>query len=96
MAYRFEQFLNARSAYGATVDSSGQWLYFMSDTTGVPALWSLPLDREGAWPEPLVTGLDRVQSAHPSPKPGRLIVSADVGGAERTQLFLLEEAGLLP
>src|SRR5688572_22209191 len=96
MAFRFEQFLNARSAYGPTVDSSGRRLYFMSDTTGVPALWSLPLDRAGAWPEPLVTDLDRVQSAHPSPKPGRLVVSADVGGAERTQLFLLDGAGQLP
>jgi dipeptidyl aminopeptidase/acylaminoacyl peptidase len=96
MAYRFEQFLNARSAYGATVDASGRYLYFMSDTTGAPALWSLPLDRAGAWPEPLVTGLDRVQASHPSPKPGRLVVSADHGGAERTQLFLLERAGQSP
>jgi Tol biopolymer transport system component len=96
MVFRFEQFLNARSAYGPTVDSSGHRLYFMADTTGVPALWSLPLDREGAWPEPLVTGLDRVQAAYPSPTSGCLVVASDVGGAERTQLFLVEEPGALP
>jgi dipeptidyl aminopeptidase/acylaminoacyl peptidase len=96
MAFQFEQFLNARSAYGPTVDASGRYLYFLSDTTGTPALWSLSLEREGAWPEPLVTGLDRVQAAHPSPMPGQLVVAADVGGAERTQLYLLEEHGRLP
>lgn len=100
MAYRFEQFLNARSAYGPTVDASGRVLYFMSDMTGAPALWSLPLDRPGAWPAPLVTSLDRVQAAYPVPKPGpapgRLIVAADLGGAERTQLFLVDEPGQLP
>ena len=96
MALRFEQFLNARSAYGPTIDVSGHTLYFMTDTSGAPALWSLPLGQAGAWPEPLVTGLDRVQAAYPSPKSGRLIVASDVGGAERTQLFLLEAPGLAP
>src|SRR4051812_23370879 len=96
MAFRFEQFLNARSAYGPTVDVSGHRLYFMADVTGVSALWSLALGEDGAWPEPLVTSLDRVQAAHPSPTPGRLIVAADVGGAERTQLFLIDGPGTSP
>ena len=96
MAFRFEQFLNARSAYGPTVDMSGHRLYFMADMTGVAALWSLPLGEVGAWPEPLVTGLDRVQAAYPSPTPGRLIVAADIGGAERTQLFLIDGPGTSP
>ncbi|MCC7372108.1 MAG: S9 family peptidase [Chloroflexi bacterium] len=96
MTYRFEQFLNARSVYGPTVDGSGRRLYFLSDLTGVPALWSLPLGEEGAWPEPLVVNLDRAQAAYPSRLPGRLIVAADVGGAERTQLFLLDRPGELP
>jgi dipeptidyl aminopeptidase/acylaminoacyl peptidase len=102
MAFRFEQFLNARSAYGPTVDANGQRLFFMSDTAGAPALWSLPLgalgpaQTDGAWPEPLVTGLDRVQAAYPSPRPDRLIVAADVGGAERTRLFLLDGPGTSP
>lgn len=96
MAFRFEQFLNARSAYGPTVDADGRRLYFLSDLTGVPALWSLPVDDAGAWPEPLVAGLDRVQAAHPSSVAGRVAVSADVGGGERTQIFLLEGPGTLP
>ena len=96
MTFRFEQFLNARSVYGPTVDASGRRIYFLSDLTGVPALWSLALDEDGAWPEPVVTDLDRVQAAFPSGLPGRLIVAADVGGAERTQLFLLDRPGELP
>jgi len=96
MTYRFEQFLNARSVYGPTVDAGGRRLYFLSDLTGVPALWSLALGDVGAWPEPLATSLDRVQAAYPSRLPGRLVVAADVGGAERTQLFLMDRPGELP
>ena len=69
MPYRFEQFLNARSAYGPSVDASGHRLYFLSDMTGAPALWSVRLGEQGAWPEPLVTRLDRVQQAFPGPRP---------------------------
>ncbi|MCC6176554.1 MAG: hypothetical protein IT305_14700 [Chloroflexi bacterium] len=66
MAYQFEQFLNARSAYGPTFDAGGRRLQFLSDLTGVPALWGLPLGAPDAWPEPLTTQLDRVQAAYPS------------------------------
>src|SRR3954469_21082505 len=96
MSYRFEQYLNARSAYGATADAAGDRLYFVSDLTGTPQLWSLPLGREGAWPEPVAVNLDRVQLAVPSSKPGRLVLGADVGGDERMQLYLIDGLGVAP
>src|SRR5215212_3373016 len=100
MSYRFEQFLNARSAYGATVDAAGDRLYFVSDLTGSPQLWSLPLDpagaTNGAWPEPVAVNLDRVTLAIPSSKPGRLVLGADVGGNERMQLYLIDGLGVAP
>ena len=96
MAYRFEQFLSARSAYGPTVDPDGSRLYFLSDLTGSPALWSRPLGGGVAWPEPIAVGLDRVSAAYPSGRPGRLALSADVGGNERAQLYLLDGPGLPP
>ena len=96
MPYGFDQFLGARSAFGPTVDAAGDRLYFLSDLAGAPQLWSLPLGRPGAWPEPLGVGFDRVQQAHPSPRPGRLVLSADVGGDERTQLHLVDGVGSSP
>jgi dipeptidyl aminopeptidase/acylaminoacyl peptidase len=96
MSYRFEQFLSARSAYGATADAAGDRLYFVSDLTGTPQLWSLPLHEAGAWPEPVAVNLDRVMLAVPSSRPGRLILGADIGGDERMQLFLVDGLGLAP
>lgn len=96
MPYRFEQFLNARSSFGPALDASGDRLYFLSDMTGEPGLWSVRLGEHGAWPEPLVTRLDRVQHVYPSPVPGQIVVAADVGGDERTQLYLLDCHGCMP
>src|SRR5215212_502739 len=96
MTYRFEQFLSARSAYGATVDAAGDRLYFVSDLTGSPQLWSVRTDTPNAWPEPVAVNLDRVLFATPSPKPGRLVFGADVGGDERLQLYLVDGPGRAP
>src|SRR4051812_39232528 len=96
MPFQFEQFLNVRAAYGPTVDAAGDRLYFLTDLTGSPALWSLSLAKPGAWPEPLVTRLDRVRQAFPGPRPGQLVIEADTGGNERIQLYLLERHGGMP
>ena len=84
MKYRFDQFLCARSAYAPSIDAAGDRLYFIADIAGTPQLWSLPLDPPRGWPEPIGVQFDRVQWAHPSPRPGRLVLGADVGGNERT------------
>src|SRR5829696_5325048 len=96
MSYRFEQFLSARSAYGPTADAAGDRLYFVSDLTGAPALWSLPTDDPAAWPEPVVVNQDRVMMAFPSSRPGRLALGADIGGNERMQIYLVDGLGLAP
>jgi dipeptidyl aminopeptidase/acylaminoacyl peptidase len=96
MTYGFDQFLNARSAYGAAADAAGDRLSFISDLTGSPQLWSLPIGVAGAWPEPVAVGLDRVMLAVPSSKPGRLVFGADIGGDERMQLYLLDGYGRPP
>src|SRR5689334_18883363 len=99
MSYRFEQFLSARSAYGATFDAAGDRLYFVSDLTGSPQLWSLDTQKSAendAWPEPIAVNLDRVMLAVPSSKPGRLVFGSDEGGNERMQLHLIDGLGLAP
>jgi dipeptidyl aminopeptidase/acylaminoacyl peptidase len=95
-SYRFEQFLNARSAYGATFDAAGDRLYFVSDLSGTPQLWSVLAGATESWPEPVAVNLDRVMLAAPSPKPGRLVLGADIGGNERMQLYLIDGLGVAP
>ncbi len=95
--YNFERYLNVRMAYGASFSPDGQRLSFLTDITGVAEVWSVPVDVEApvpAWPEQLTFRGERVMSAAFSPTADLLLISADVGGSERTQLYTLSGNGL--
>jgi dipeptidyl aminopeptidase/acylaminoacyl peptidase len=79
-----QQLLRARSASAGRFDASGQRLYFVSDLSGVPQVWATSGQN---WPELVVAPPDRAQVIHPGPQAGQLIVGADVGGNEHTQLL---------
>src|SRR5215831_7981262 len=79
-----QQLLRARSASAGRFDASGQRLYFVSDLSGVPQVWATG---GRSWPELVVAPPDRAQVIHPGPRPGQLIVGADMGGNEHTQLL---------
>lgn len=94
--YSFEQYLNVRTAYGASFSPDGTHLSFLTDITGVAEVWSVPVDLSAptpSWPEQLTFGGERVVSATFSPTDAVLLVSDDVGGNERTQLKILMADG---
>ncbi len=88
MAYGFARYLKIRAAYGATWSPDGRRIAFLTDITGVPQAWEVPVG--GGWPEQLTFHDERVSGVRYSPKENRLIFSMDVSGNERSQLFLLE------
>ncbi|MGI9144983.1 MAG: alpha/beta fold hydrolase [Chloroflexota bacterium] len=77
------QLLRVRSAYAGRFDASG-YLVFVADLGGVPQAWGV--DGSG-WPELLVAPPDRAQTVDPGPRSGQLVVGADVGGNEHTQIL---------
>jgi dipeptidyl aminopeptidase/acylaminoacyl peptidase len=94
----FVRYLNVRSASGASFSPDGQRLTFLTDITGVAEVWSVAVkdgDAEAVlpWPEQLTFGGERILGAAFSPVANRLIVGNDVGGNERTQLFLMNMSG---
>src|SRR5713226_5003974 len=94
--YSFERYLNARMAYGPSFSPDGQRLTFLTNITGVVELWSVPIDMSAAtppWPEQLTFAGDRVGGASYCPVEDTLLVSADVGGNEHMQLYLLSGDG---
>ena len=94
--YSFERYLNARMAYGASFSPDGRRLTFLTNITGMAEVWSIPVDMAAAnppWPEQLTFVGDRVGSASYSPVADTLLVSADVGGSEHMQLYLLSGDG---
>jgi dipeptidyl aminopeptidase/acylaminoacyl peptidase len=94
----FVRYLNVRSSYGASFSPDGARLTFLTDVTGVAEVWSLALTPGDAaasppWPDQLTFGGERIAGAAYSPVADRLIVGGDVGGNERTQLFLMSGDG---
>jgi dipeptidyl aminopeptidase/acylaminoacyl peptidase len=83
------QLLRVRSAYGGQFDASG-YLVFVADLAGVPQVWGVA---DSGWPELLVAPPDRAQTVHPGPRQGQLVVGADIGGNEHTQLLYGDASG---
>ena len=97
----FVRYLNVRAATGASFAPDGRRMTFLTDITGVAEVWSVaveptaPAGQEAPlpWPEQLTFGGERILGAAFSPVADRLIVGSDVGGNERTQLFLMSGDG---
>ncbi|MBV9545096.1 MAG: S9 family peptidase [Chloroflexi bacterium] len=95
------QLLRARSAYAGRFDADGERLLFVSDLGAVPQVCGVGTNgvanaasSDGqAWPEMLVAPPDRAQTIYVGPRAGQLVVGADVGGDEHTQLLMVPEAG---
>ncbi|GHO86199.1 S9 family peptidase [Dictyobacter formicarum] len=94
--YSFERYLNVRAAFGPHFSPDGKKLSFLTNITGVAEVWSVALDLQAAtplWPDQLTFRGERVSGAVYAPHADTLLVSGDIGGNERAQLFLLEADG---
>ncbi len=94
--YSFERYLNVRSAYGTSFSPDGSQISFLTDITGVAEVWSVPVDMRAQmqlWPQQLTFRGERVGSVVYSPKAPLMLVSADIGGNERMQLYTLNTDG---
>ena len=94
--YSFERYLNVRSASAPSFSHDGKRLSFLTNITGVAEVWSVPIDihaKTPAWPDQITFRSERVSGASYSPVDDVLLVSADVGGNERDQLYLLSADG---
>jgi dipeptidyl aminopeptidase/acylaminoacyl peptidase len=94
--YSFERYLNVRMAYGPSFASDGSQLSFLTDITGVAEVWSVPVEMRAPtalWPTQLTFRGERVMSVAFSPVADVMLVTADVGGNERAQLYTLSGDG---
>jgi dipeptidyl aminopeptidase/acylaminoacyl peptidase len=94
--YSFERYLNVRSAFAPSFSHDGERLSFLTNITGVAEVWSVPIDIHAitqAWPDQITFRGERVSGASYSPVDDVLLVSADVGGNERDQLYFLSADG---
>src|SRR5438067_11675684 len=87
-AYEFRRYLNVRTATGPSFSPDGTRLSFLSDVTGVPQVWSVPV--ESGWPDQLTFYAERISEALVSPVAGEVLFAMAAGGNERHALFLLQ------
>ena len=89
--YDFARFLNVRNAYSPSPSPDGSRVAFLSDITGVPQVWSVPV--EGGWPEQLTFYAERVATVEYSPAGDRVLFGMDAGGNERQGLYSVSPDG---
>src|SRR5215467_11055407 len=89
--YDFSRYLNIRSAYGSSFAPGGDTLAFITNITGVPQVWEAPA--RGGWPDQRTFFSERVSFVEYAPVGARAVFGMDVGGSERTQLYLLTAGG---
>ncbi len=87
MGYEFARYLKVRGAWGASWSPDSQRVSFLTEITGVPQVWEVPVG--GGWPEQLTFHEERVSGAEYSPIRDEILFGMDAGGNERSQLFLL-------
>ncbi|HEX8967591.1 MAG TPA: S9 family peptidase, partial [Chloroflexota bacterium] len=68
----------------------GAYLTCIADLNGVPQVWGVGRD---AWPELVAAPPDRAQTIHVGPRNGQLVLGADIGGNEHTQLLYVDGPG---
>lgn len=86
------RFLEVRSAYGPTHSHDGQSMFFLSTISGMPQVWRTQIGVP--WPQQVTFFADRVMHVEASPTEARICVSADEGGSERAQLYLMDFGGV--
>lgn len=85
------RYLNIRAAYWPSFSADNRSLTFLSNITGLPQVWRVPVN--GGWPEQVTFSSDAVRMVEHHPLDSRIIFGMDRGGSERTQLFLSDADG---
>lgn len=90
-SYTIQQFLNIKTASGPSWSPDGREIAFLSNITGTTQVWTVP--SEGGWPKQITFFDDRVMDVKYAPNDGHLLVHKDVGGNERSQLYVISDEG---
>jgi dipeptidyl aminopeptidase/acylaminoacyl peptidase len=89
--YPVEQFFSIRSITGFTLSPDGKKVYYITNTTGLPQIWSVPID--GGWADQISLWHDSIKGVVHYPKDKKLIFMGDENGNEQTQIYSMPDTG---
>ncbi len=92
--YALKRYYDVPAVRDPIFPPTGRSLYFISDASGVPQLWTVSLSGGAAHQATFFH--ERVQQAECSPVDGRVIFGMDTGGDEHQQLYLFEDRNAIP
>ena len=96
LRYGLERYLSIKSAYAPSFSPDGRRIAYLSDTTGLPQVWSVALHRredDPAWPQQLTAGNERVGFVSYARSRDAIAYGVDSGGNEHFQIHMLEGDG---
>jgi dipeptidyl aminopeptidase/acylaminoacyl peptidase len=82
-----EKFFSIRSITDFSISADDKKIYFVSNTTGIPQIWSVPID--GGWADQISIWHDTVRGVKAIPKSKDIIFLSDLNGNENLQIYKL-------
>ncbi len=89
--YPLYRYLQAYNISLPSFSPDGQHVIFLTDVTGLPQLWELPLP--GGWPRQRTFEMERIAFGQYSPTRTQLVYGQDEGGNEKMQIWMLDADG---
>ena len=89
--YPVEQFFSIRAITGFTLSPDNNTIFYITNTTGLPQIWSIPLT--GGWATQISLWSNAVKGVLHYPKHKRLIFISDENGNEQNQIYSMPDNG---
>ncbi|MDZ4711705.1 MAG: S9 family peptidase [bacterium] len=89
--YPVEKFFSVRTIFGYTKSANDKKIFFITNTTGTPQIWSVPT--EGGWADQISTWNESVKYLSHNPKTKELVFMSDTNGNENLQIYKMPDEG---
>jgi dipeptidyl aminopeptidase/acylaminoacyl peptidase len=89
--YSVEKFFSVRTISGFALSSKDKKIYYISNTSGRPQIWSVPID--GGWSDQISTWNESVRGIRYNSDSKEIFFSSDINGNENLQIYKMPEEG---
>ncbi|HEX2787485.1 MAG TPA: S9 family peptidase [Ignavibacteria bacterium] len=89
--YPVEQFYSVRTITGYTLSPDNKTIYYITNTTGSPQIWSIPVN--GGWATQITLWNQPVRDLMHSPGTNNILFLSDRDGNENHQIFMTSNKG---
>jgi len=89
--YSIDKFFSIRAITGFTISKNDKKIFFITNTTGKPQIWSISID--GGWANQISTWTESVKQIHLSKKTNEIIFLSDTTGNENNQIYKMPDKG---